>query len=190
MTKFNFFVKDQVLLSKTKITYSLQYLNCSDSDCLCCLLHKGHGPYWQASFEIGDEIKTVFLGKKFKSVDLSKILLHDYLYKQRQEINQKKAESIPTEEKPSYLVDRIEVGKIPRKVKTERKAEIKTVPTQQDFERDIRGLYNATMPETLKQTYRQLIKKYHPDQYECHPKFNLWMSKINGEYNRLLSQVT
>lgn len=61
------------------------------------------------------------------------------------------------------------------------------LPSRADFERDLRLLKGSAMTGNLKQVYRKLIKKYHPDQFQGNPVMNHWMSEINGQYNRLAS---
>ncbi|MDT8446019.1 MAG: hypothetical protein RRB13_03850 [bacterium] len=67
------------MLDQVVITYSLKYLPCSKEDCLTCLTAKGHGPYWYAHFTLGGEAKDIFLGRSFKPMDLTKILMSDLL---------------------------------------------------------------------------------------------------------------
>lgn len=67
------------MLDQVVITYSLKYLPCSKDDCLTCLTAKGHGPYWYAHFTLKGEQKDIFLGRSFKPMDLTKILMGDIL---------------------------------------------------------------------------------------------------------------
>ena len=190
------------MLDQVVVTYSIKYLPCSNPDCLTCLTAKGHGPYWYAHFTLAGEEKKVFLGKAFKPMDLTKILMGermgakktDPIHQEEQARSYEKAQQEEAElgavnpEQPldynsdNPLIDR--VGPIPSRQKNKIESSPK-LPTEADFEQDLRLLKGAARSENLKYVYRNLIKKYHPDQFGNHPKLHHWMTEINGTYHRL-----
>jgi hypothetical protein len=45
------------------ITYELRYVLCGKRGC-----EKQHGPYWYAFWTAGGRVRTVYVGKKFRTV--------------------------------------------------------------------------------------------------------------------------
>lgn len=166
------------------VRYSIEYLTCDNKECHSCRVGKGHGPYWYASFSLRGTEKRIFLGKKFKPVDISSVILNDLLRKKKKQQQNKEREEVVEQSNPANRVDRVDIQKIPKKSRKEdlRKS---PPPTKQDFEQDLSMLKEMDYPADLKRLYRELIKKYHPDNHPDHPELTVWMAEINGEYNQL-----
>jgi len=205
------------MLDQVVITYSLKHLPCSKADCVTCLTTNGHGPYWYAHFTLEGVEKNIFLGKSFKPMDLTQILLGEIakgikgsavnqeeearayesaqLHTEGFQKKPKAASKAPNRPKkapafatPNHLVDRI--GTVKRQKPKRQKGPKLSPPTPSDFDQDLRLLKGAARSENLKLVYRKLIKKYHPDQYDSSPLLDEWMSQINGVYQKLaLAQV-
>ena len=144
-----------------KITYSIKHLPCSNPGCLTCLTSKGHGPYWYAQYSLDGSAKNVFLGRKFKPLDLASLI-------QRSRQAQASTQQMNAA-KSTYSL----------------KEKFQPMPTISEFQRDVRELKALTVRGNAKGLYRQLIKKYHPDQYNGNPQMNRWMSEINGLFKQL-----
>ncbi|PCI29597.1 MAG: hypothetical protein COB67_03735 [SAR324 cluster bacterium] len=168
----------QIELDKIVIRYAVEYHACNQEGCYSCLMGRRHGPYWYGSFLLAGEQKKIFLGKKFKPLDIKAVIRKDLL-------KQKKAEE---KAQKNNWVERIDTKKLRRR-KAQKVTVLSPLPTFKDFERDLRVLKTALPAGELKQIYRKLIKKYHPDQYPDHPQFTRWMAEINGHYTRKLRQA-
>lgn len=200
------------LLEQVVITYSLKHLPCSKAECLTCLTTQGHGPYWYAHFTLAGAAKDVFLGRSFKPMDLTQILMGEILggkkmaevQKEEQarayERAQAEAQLDPKEDyrqpaspepppvRPQVAEHHIDrVGSVWRKTASAPKPLPVAPPNQMDFERDMALLKGAARSENLKFVYRKLIKKYHPDQFGSNKELDQWMSQINGTYHQLLA---
>ncbi len=147
--------------SDFKVTYSIKHLPCSDPGCLTCLTGKGHGPYWYAQYELEGETKNIFLGRKFKPLDLKGLLQKNL----RAKASQPQMNSI----KSTYSL----------------KEKFKPIPTLNEFQEDLQKLKQEAKRGNIKGLYRQLSKKYHPDQYNGNRQMNRWMSEINGLFRQL-----
>ncbi|MDX2469287.1 MAG: hypothetical protein QNL04_01785 [SAR324 cluster bacterium] len=66
--------QSEALLKGVRVTYSIKHLPCSNPSCLTCMTGMGHGPYWYASYILDGQKKTVFLGRKFKPLDMSVVI--------------------------------------------------------------------------------------------------------------------
>ncbi|OGH02105.1 MAG: hypothetical protein A2600_07395 [Candidatus Lambdaproteobacteria bacterium RIFOXYD1_FULL_56_27] len=200
------------LLEQVVITYSLKHLPCSKAECLTCLTTQGHGPYWYAHFTLAGAAKDVFLGRSFKPMDLTQILMGEILggkklaevQKEEQARAYERAqaqaqlgpqESLKEQNDPNppsaqaktadHHIDRI--GAVWRKPVLSPKPTPTAPPNQRDFEQDMALLKGAGKSENLKFIYRKLIKKYHPDQFGSNKELDQWMSLINGTYHQLLA---
>lgn len=162
------------------ITYSAKYLSCKSPTCLICLTGKGHGPYWYASFSYNGKSHNIFLGDKFEPLDIQSVLTKiDADQKRYSTKKQKTANHWNTEK----LSRKFKVSATREKYRTPDFSTTYTKePTQADFETDISQLSRTQHPERLKSIYRQLIKKYHPDQYCGNLQMNHWMAEINSTY--------
>ena len=152
------------LASGIKVTYSIKHLPCSNSECLICMTGKGHGPYWYAQYELDGTKKNVFLGRRFKPLDLAKLIQRNI-----NNLSSDKEKQMP--KSTHHLQDRF-----------------KPMPTLGEFEKDLKTLKAALHSASLKLYYRKLIKKYHPDQFAGNPQMDRWMSEINGTYRHLTTQ--
>jgi len=202
------------MLDQVVITYSLKHLPCSKPNCVTCLTAKGHGPYWYAHFTLEGLEKNIFLGKAFKPMDLTQIILGEIAKDIKGAAVQKEEEALAYEkaqlksegytEKPQgapkaasaekqTVKKKVEgenhrvdrVGKVTRQKPKRSVSTRVSAPDQLDFDQDMRLLQGAARSENLKLIYRKLIKKYHPDQYDSNPVLDEWMSKINGMYQKL-----
>ncbi len=173
---------------KVAVSYSLKYLPCDEKGCPTCRSQKGHGPYWHATLSANGEQVSIFMGRRFKTLKLDKAMQR--LVIKEETTQKKKVNSVSNvfpnpQNNEANLIDRIDTSKIPRKVSKPR--QIKTSPpSRQDFEQDLFLLKNTNQPGKLKKVYRNLIKKYHPDQYPGNLQLNTWMSEINGQYQHRL----
>ena len=150
----------EALATDIKITYSIKHLPCSDPGCLTCLTSKGHGPYWYAQYQLEGEVKNVFLGRKFKPLDLADMIQRQLTAKEQNTMNATKS--------THSLKERF-----------------KPMPTFSEYQEDLKALQAAAKVGSAKGLYRQLIKKYHPDQFNGNPQMNRWMSEINGIFRKL-----
>jgi len=175
-----------------KITYYQERSYCHREDCLVCNINEGHGPYWYASMEINDRVLRIYLGDKFVPVS-EENFLQSKVFQNPFEPS-KDSENIFSDEaeanknsKPDYFTDRIDTSKIPKK--DDKTVAKKRVPTQQEFEKDLRSFGQERTKKKLRLAYRQLIKKYHPDQFENKSKTTYWMAEINNTYQTQLKEA-
>lgn len=174
----------QTQTSSMNITYSARYLSCKSSKCLICLTGKGHGPYWYASFTYDGKSHSVFMGDQFQPLDIEAAV------NRIEEENRKTTEQQkPTTKKHRPLHSRPFSIRGKVNVVAEIKSTSALQPTQRDFNRDMLVLSQATQPHQLKTVYRQLIKKYHPDQHFGNIQMTHWMAEINSTYKDKLQRV-
>ncbi len=169
------------------VRYSLEYLSCNHAECNSCKIGKAHGPYWYGSFSLNKEVKRVFLGKSFKPLDVKKVIKSDIF--QNRNAEQSKSENHTINANRSHnRIDRIDIKRI-KAFKKKQTNTVSPLPTKKDFDRDLILLRGAAQFKTLKQLYRNMIKKYHPDKHPNHPQLNHWMAEINGEYRQKVKET-
>ena len=107
-----------------EITYSLRYLSCENPLCITCQIDQKHGPYWYALLDLNGVQKSIYIGKKFKPLNISRI-----------EIEDNKKEEATT--KVVGIISAAEINKDEvQEAETISIAKIR-LPTQEDFENDI-----------------------------------------------------
>lgn len=169
------------------ITYSAKYLGCKSSKCLICLTGKGHGPYWYASFSYKGKLHSIFVGDTFKPLDIKAAIARINAEHLKQAKAQQDSAPKQKRQKPArkFGINRAEAFTPESPLVADRYKE----PTQSDFNSDISVLSSTRLPQHLKVVYRQLIKKYHPDQYFGNIQMNHWMAEINSTYKEQLLKV-
>lgn len=202
--------QSESLLKGVRVTYSIKHLPCSNPSCLTCMTGMGHGPYWYASYILEGQKKTVFIGRKFKPLDMSVVL------KNLHKAKGPKPTTPEFAQRPSFNTETLnsgqsnaESGKPDSTIGRNKRAEPKTanpgsttgetkkrstfslqnafpkLPEHKDFDQDLRLLKGAAKSSNLKYVYRNLIKKYHPDQFAGNSQMDRWLSEINSLYKDL-----
>ena len=174
-------------LKGIRVTYSIKHLPCSNPSCLTCMTGMGHGPYWYASYILEAQKKTVFIGRKFKPLDMSVVLKNLTKAKARKASAADSVSSGPRAsvvEPPSFRPSHVKTA--PKKSSTfSLKNAFPQLPVREDFDQDLRLLKGAASSSNLKYVYRKLIKKYHPDQFAGNSQMDRWLSEINSLYKEL-----
>ncbi|MBF0286955.1 MAG: J domain-containing protein [SAR324 cluster bacterium] len=186
------------------ITYSQSPRPCRKGQCSLCKAGKEHLPYWFATAVIGDIEHHLYLGNEFRQVSLQEFLelKPTHTRKEAARSNKKNGQKLLigisiSEAKSTYLVSlkedistkpgwsatRQEIEKNSRKNENiklrQRPATTTVLPTSKEFQQDLRRFKNVRFKD-LKDHYRQLIKKYHPDQFgEDNLQVEEWMKMIN-----------
>ncbi len=184
------------------ITYSQSPRPCSKDQCELCQAGEEHLPYWFATAVIDGIEHHLYLGNEFRQVSLQEFLeLKPQVKKKAAHKKQKNGQRLLigvsiSEAKSTYLLDfkddsfqdtgwttaRQQVGKVPRKnksTKLQNRISKPSLPTSKEFQQDLRKFKNVRFKD-LKERYRQLIKKYHPDQFGGdNMEVQEWMKMIN-----------
>ncbi len=178
-------------LKNKKLTYKLKHVFCDDPDCWSCAKGYGHGPYWHMSYENEGQVHTVFLGKEFNPFESDS--------KKNKKETQYCPPDPPISDEPAANIaeNRIDLQSMLQPRPKPQKAPVnhtsdcpenQTIntppPTKTDFEKDFRKLKMTFRADSMKNVYRKLIKKYHPDRYPDLAYINTWMAEINGWYDQ------
>ncbi len=170
----------------SSMIYSLKHIFCKNPECTACSQGKGHGPFWHAIFKINGKEQTVFLGREFKTLDPAENPVKSPRKKVPDISTKKNNTTINSFQAPSdkhsNLIDHIDVRQIPPKNTKSYNKQAVLPPSQQEFERDLGILKNSSRFGNLKTVYRNLIKKYHPDNYPNEHQVSAWMAEINSHY--------
>lgn len=174
-----------------KIIYYQEKSFCQRENCLTCNLNEGHGPFWYATMAIEGRSYRIYLGDTFIPVSRenflqSKVFQQTHPYSEKEDVAMSSNEG-GSNIKPEYLTDRIDISRIPQKETIKKKE--KRIPSQEEFEFDLLSLGQEKVKANLRHLYRNLIKKYHPDQYENKMATNYWMVEINNTYQSQLQKA-
>ncbi len=162
---------------KANLSYKLKHIFCHDPKCQTCNSGSGHGPFWHAIVDDGETIETIYLGKEFKPIDVD-------IRPKSKSTDHSQTSTIRAENRfPSSIKKEI------TKSKSKPFISSKPMPSKSDFERDLRILKTTFQGSRLKSVFRELTKKYHPDNYPGSNQINAWMAEINSQYTQMKKSV-
>jgi len=197
------------------ITYSQEPYVCKRPECSLCKKGRGHSPQWYASTIINGSERHLYLGGEFRPVFRKEFLQQEQKSKKYKEQNKKDIQEFEKIE-ISNKIESAELAKsnndcqqevslvqerLSKKPIKESKGcpinkknpgldiPLPPLPTSKEFYRDLNKFKNVRFKD-VKVKYRQLIKKYHPDQFAGQDiQLQEWMKIINMVHETHLSRM-